>query len=171
MRFFALAFVFSALFVTSCTSSDIRPFDETTEFISFETSPGPFCGKCNTTKLKVSYTGLAVIEQGYWRGDYDDWQVERKKVQVSAEALKNFQQHLEPFRPSGELYLDDTPPCDSFWTDNPEVTIVWQDAQAYSLLRYNFGCDREKRSDLAEALKEAPKLLEIPNMNIPEHGW
>lgn len=46
--------------------------------ITYETSPGPFCGRCDTLKLTVASDGRVWIEHGWWAGAYSDWTINRR---------------------------------------------------------------------------------------------
>ncbi|WP_370339346.1 hypothetical protein [Parvularcula marina] len=158
----------SALFAVSCAySGSSEPEDPQVGWVSFETRPGPFCGRCDSLKLTVFYDQHVLVEQGYWRGDYEDWQVSNRLVKVSPTALSNFLDRLAPHRPKDILVLREESQCESFWTDHPEVFVLWRDAKGYSQLHYNYGCDRELRQQLAEALSSAPRLLEITGLENP----
>jgi hypothetical protein len=139
-----------------------------TEWLSIETSPGPFCGRCDTTKIIVAYDGRAWIEQGHWAGSYKNWRVVRREAQVEAEALASFRARLEAVRPDGVLALIDTPPCEEYWEDNSEVIVVWHDQRGESRLHYNFGCDPETRRDLRLTLRASPGDLRISDFHMLE---
>jgi len=164
-----LKFAFPVLFLNFGCSTTFPP-PTNAQWISLETSSGPFCGRCDSTKIFVLYDGGVWIEQGHWAGNYRDWRVHRRKSQVSPEALANFRARLDAFRPEGTRWLRDPEDCSSYWTDQPEVKIVWRDDKGDAPLWYNFGCDQEKFREMADALKSAPALLEISNLSIPEWG-
>jgi hypothetical protein len=84
------------------------------------------------------------------------------------EALTNFRARLADYRPTGELRLEDQPPCEAFATDDMGVTITWRDARGEDRLAYNFGCDWETRRVMANALTTAPLLLNVAGLRIPE---
>ncbi len=126
------------------------------------------CGRCDTTKITVSYDGRAWIEQGHFAGDYRTWRVARREAHVTAQALASFRSRLQAFRPAGVLLLTDQPPCETFWSDSSGIIINWHDQSGTARLNYNFGCDPETRREMRKALTAAPARLEIPGLRIRE---
>jgi hypothetical protein len=164
--------IISALIVVvwGCASSRHAQPSEI-QGVTFETYTGPFCGRCDTTKITVANDGRVWIEQGYWAGDYRNLRTTRQQAQVSPEALNRFRARLDAYRPQGELILADQPPCAEFTTDTSGVHVTWRDEQGEDRLDYNFGCDGEARQAMAEALQTAPALLAIPGLRIRELEW
>lgn len=170
MRLFFFALV--ALVASSCASAPREPLaaPADAEWISFETYTGPFCGRCDTTKIIVASDGRAWIEQGHWAGSYKNWRIVRREVQIEADALANFRARLEAVRPDGTLALIDMPPCEEYWHDTNGVTVVWHDQTGESRLQFDFGCDPQTRLALRMALVAAPRDLRIPNFELREWG-
>ncbi len=165
-----LAVCFLACFVVACShvsDSEEVLLGKGQEWIAYETRPGPFCGDCYTVKVTVKYNGITFVEEGYWAGDYTDWQDSKRQTQLSVDKVVQFRQHLNEYRPLGELLLIDPDHCESYLTDHSEVIVDWQDAKGNSKLHYNFGCDPETRTSLANALKSALPLLGISNLRHP----
>jgi hypothetical protein len=131
------------------------------ELIAIESSPGPFCGRCETLKLTASSTGQVWIERGYWAGEYSIWQVRRRRVRVTPERFAQLREHLRPHRPQGELLLDRPEACSYFEDDAGEVRVEWRGGGGDSRLRYDFGCDGDTRRAMADALRRAPRPLGI----------
>jgi hypothetical protein len=134
--------------------------------ISYETESGPFCGRCDGTKLTVASDGRVWIEHGYWAGRYRDWTIERRQVKVSPEQFAAFQQRLEPYRPEGTLELNDQPQCEEFWTDMAGVRVSWRDGGKESRLLYNFGCNPTANAAMRDAINAAPSALNIKGLTV-----
>jgi hypothetical protein len=147
------------------------PSSTSDELIVMENDPGPFCGRCDTVKLTVSSDGRAWIEHGYWAGNYRDRRVERRLEHVLPANLARFREHLRPYRPRGEISLQEKPACDVLWYDVDGVRVEWRDANRTDRLILNFGCDPAVHRRLAEALRVAPDLLGIPTLKMPWNQW
>ena len=107
----------------------------------------------------------------FWQGKYRNWRVERRLVQTTPERFASFREALSPYRPKGELSLQDKPPCHTFWFDVDGVRVEWQDASGTDRLLLNFGCDPESNRAMADALRAAPDLLGIARLRIPWGQW
>lgn len=171
MRFLVISAALVSLLVSGCASSDRVGPPSAVQGVTFETYPGPFCGRCDNTKITVANDGRVWIEQGYWAGDYQTWRTTRQEVQISAEALRRFRVRIDDYRPHGEVVLADQPPCATFETDNSGIHVIWRDERGEDRLDYNLGCDWEARRAMAEALKTAPALLEIASLRVRELEW
>jgi hypothetical protein len=154
-----------------CASVPVSPPTPGGELISYETSPGPFCGRCDSIKLTAVSDGRVWIEHGRWYGDYTDWRVARRRVKVSPDQFAQFRQQLVAYRPAGDLALDGRESCAAFYTDMSEVTVAWRGGGADASLRFNYGCDPEARAEMAAALAAAPKALGVRNLRIPDNDW
>lgn len=135
--------------------------------ISYETESGPFCGRCDSTKLSVGSDGRIWIEQGHWAGRYEGWTVYRRMVKVGLKRADAFKRALEPYRPEGTLALNQQPPCKEFWTDMAGVRVSWIEGGKTSHLFYNFGCDPAAYKAMRSALDGAPSTLGIKGLSIP----
>lgn len=171
MRLLIILPVVFTLLVSACAAvrrveppSDVRG-------VILETYSGPFCGRCDGTKITVANDGRVWIEQRHWADDYRNWRVTRREVEISAEALSRFRARIDGYRPHGELILAGQPPCTDFETDNSGLHIVWRDERGEDRLDYNFGCDQEARRGMAQALKTAPSLLQIAGLRVRELEW
>jgi hypothetical protein len=138
------------------------------EWVSLETYPGPFCGRCDTTKIIVAYDGRAWIEQGHWAGNYRNWRVRRREVRIDQGALVQFRARLEAVRPAGALDLISDQQCETYASDSSGVIVVWNDQRGASRLHYDFGCDTAARRELRQAVTEAPGVLQIENLHMRE---
>lgn len=139
--------------------------------IKLENEPGPFCGRCDNVRITALSDGRVWIEHGFWQGKYRNWRVERRLVQTTPERFASFREALSPYRPKGELSLQDKPPCHTFWFDVDGVRVEWQDASGTDRLLLNFGCDPESNRAMADALRAAPDLLGIARLRIPWGQW
>src|SRR5690606_29579020 len=91
----------------------------------------------------------------------EDWLVSTRLVAVSQDRIDAFSSQLSTVRPSGDL-LFDSRTCENGVPDQGEVTVLWTDDQRADRLVYDFGCDR---FDIAEAIRDAPELLGIRDLN------
>jgi hypothetical protein len=160
-----------ALLATACVNLPAAPAAPDGEIITYETVPGPLCGRCDSIKIVALSDGYVWIEAGHWAATYRDWVVQRRRVRVSAERYARFRAQLAPYRPAGELLLDEHSRCEDFWTDMREVTIAWRGGGADARLRYNFGCDQATKAAMANALSGAPGLLGIRHLPNPLTDW
>jgi hypothetical protein len=131
------------------------------ETISYKTQSAPFCGPCDTIALTVFWDGRVRVEHGYWAGHYQDWRVVRRTVRVPADRVAAFRARLAPYRPEGAQFLDDSPQCEEFLTDQHGVSIAWTGGGTSARLIYNYGCDPTSRAAMAKALSTASDLLGI----------
>jgi hypothetical protein len=145
------------------------PPSPTTELISYTTMPGPFCGSCDSVTITALSDGRVWIEHGYWAGEYKDWEKTIQHTRVSAEQFARFRGLLMPYRPTGDLWLRDKPPCATFWTDMPELKIVWRGGGRDGSLWFNYGCDPATHEAMIKAFDEAPSALGIER--IPRPDW
>jgi hypothetical protein len=141
------------------------------QLITLENRPGPFCGRCDNVKIIASSNGRVWIEHGYWLGQYSDWIVERSSRRVPVIAFAQFREKLSPFRPNGTLSLNDRPPCTELSTDFDGAEVRWLDATGSSRLVYDFSCDPKARETMANAIREAPKLLGLDGLKMPWGQW
>jgi len=139
--------------------------------ITIESEPGPFCGRCDTVKIRALSDGQIWIEHGYWAGHYRDWRVERRHIHGSPERFAHFRGALLPYRPSGTLSLREKPPCETLWNDADGARVEWKDAGRTDKLLLNFGCDPETRKAMADAVRAAPDLLGIARLKMPWGQW
>ena len=151
-----LVFATSMVFAV-CASQPAR--SEPGELITYETQPAPFCGRCDTIKLEASSDGRVRIERGHWAGRYRDWRIVRKTVRVTPEQFASFREALAPYRPDGELRLNDELPCKTLNTDQGGASVSWRGGGADAHLAYNRGCDGEARAAMVKALEVAPSSL------------
>jgi len=140
-------------------------------WISIQTYNGPFCGRCNNTKLVIEEGGLVHIEQGHWLFDYRFWQTSRRTVQIAASDISAFRSHLEPFRPEGTLDLRDPKKCEIYRTDSDGARIRWRDAEVEDELYADFGCQSEQYPVTRCDMIRAVRLLGIKNLRMREWDW
>lgn len=157
---FATGLLSGIWLLTGACATPPPPVDLSGDVIIYETSPGPWCGRCDTLKITAAADGRVWIERGYWAGDYRDWRQSRQLVVHSPEEVAAFRAVLEPHRPRGELLLQDEG-CETFLTHMENRRIVWRSAGGVDLLAYNFGCDANKRGQLRDDLNAAPDALGI----------
>ncbi len=141
------------------------------QLIKLENRPGPFCGRCDNVKIIASSDGRVWIEHGYWLRRYSDWTVERSLRHVSVMAFAQFRDKLGPFRPHGTALLNDQPQCTELSSDFDGAEVHWLDATDSSRLVFDFSCDPKAREAMANAIREAPKLLGIGGLKMPWGQW
>jgi hypothetical protein len=154
-----------------CAGIPTEPARQDEELISYETSPGPFCGRCDTIKIVATSDGRVWIEQGHWAGNYSDWQTRRRYPRVTPARFARFQARLAPHRPVGLHDMTDPDNCTEFWHDMSEVSVRWKGGGADGTLRFYFGCDPDLNAALTEALQAAPAELAIRELKIPGNNW
>ena len=167
-----LAFVTATL--AACVSvprSPTAPSGVSDQLITLENEPGPFCGRCDNVKITALSDGRVWMEHGYWAGNYRDWRVERRLEQVLPERFARFREALRPYRPKGELALQDKPPCKTFQPDVGGARVEWKDATGEDKLILNFGCDPEGKRAMADSVRAAPDLLGIAALKMPWGQW
>jgi len=167
IKLFGLAGIFSLAGCAPLTPPASLPGGT---LISYETESGPFCGRCDSTKLSVASDGRVWIEQGHWAGRYEGWTVYRRLAKVGPERTEAFMRALEPYRPDGTLALNQQPPCKEFWTDMAGVRVSWREGDKTSRLFYNFGCDPDAHAKMRSALDGAPIMLGIKGLSIPTNN-
>lgn len=132
------------------------------EVITYETSPGPFCGRCDALKLIVSSDGQMKIERGHWAGSYKDWRTVRTRRRISAIEFERFKARLAPYRPVGDLRLDQVPPCGGMTSDLASYHITWSGGGAANAsLVFDNGCDFQARAAERTAIATAPEILGV----------
>lgn len=171
-----LGLIYSAIVSTAAGCTSVPPAPTVPpaagdELIIIRNEPGPFCGRCDSVKVVALSDGRVWVEHGYWAGKYRNWRVERRLEQASPQSFARFREHLIPFRPHGQLVLDDKPPCETFWHDVDGVRVEWRDSNGADTLIFNFGCDPKTKQAMAAALKAAPDLLGIDSLKIPWGQW
>ena len=164
----------SAATLVACASVPqplTAPPEENGQLITLENEPGPFCGRCDNVKITALSDGRVWIEHGYWAGSYRDWRVERRLEHVPRERFARFREALRPYRPKGELALQEKPPCETFWHDVDGARVEWKDATGADKLILNFGCDPESKRPMADAVRAAPDLLNLATLKMPWGQW
>lgn len=162
MRAIASAFCLLGIvaLLSGCASSR-EPQRASEDRILYATSPGPFCGRCDSLKLTVWPDGRVSVERGHWAGRYTDWRVSRKSLKATPEQAALFRQLLAPYRPAGAVRFDGPPHCATLTDDLPGVGVTWLEARREDHLEFSFGCDTETRSLVVEVLRGAPALLGV----------
>ena len=145
--------------VSGCATIPKAPPTPAEQFITYETEPPPFCGRCDTIKIVASSDGFVRTERGHWAGSYQDWRIKRQTLQVTPEQFTRFREVLAPFRPERELLLDDRLPCMTFDPDQGGVSVLWHGAGGDARLTFNRGCEWGARTALVQALEAAPSIL------------
>ncbi|WP_428682572.1 hypothetical protein [Sphingopyxis sp.] len=122
-------------------------------------------------KITAVSDGRVWIEHGYRTGKYRGWRLERQLEYVTPDKFARFVQALRPYRPKGELSLQDRPACQALWNDMDGVRVAWIDANGTDKLIFNFGCDTDSNRKMADALRAAPDLLGLASLKMPWGQW
>lgn len=141
------------------------------ELISVENQPGPFCGRCDSVKVTVLSNGRVWTEHGYWAGRYTDWTIERRLRRVSLATFLRFADRLRPFRPHGQLSLNEQPQCARLASDFDGAQVQWRDRAGSDKLILDFSCDPQVRQAMAVAIRDAPELLGFRGLRMPWGQW
>ena len=166
-----LLFLYVILGLAACVSRDpISPATET-DWVSLDTYGGPFCGRCDTTKIIVHYDGSVFIEQGRWLLGQRFWHTKRRAAELDESQVSNFLTHLQRYRPQGVLDLGDPEHCDEYLFDVSGMRVSWSDEFGDDELNAYFGCYRQSLPNFAGDLKASLGTLSIPSLEIPEWGW
>jgi len=137
------------------------------EFITYTTRQGPFCGRCDSLKVEVAVDGRVSVERGHWAGRYKDWRVSRRTFRVPPEQAVLFHQRLAPYRPAGSDRLNELGSCKTLTEDLPEVSVSWSGPGRDDRLDFAFGCDFDTRAPIREALRDAPAILGLQSPLMP----
>jgi hypothetical protein len=139
--------------LSACASASPSP---DVERISFEPSPPPFCGRCETTRFTVGADGLLRGETGYWAGRYTDWRRQRFTRRVTPEQFAAFKQRLEPYRPDADRSVNQYA-CGAYIPDDAGVRIAWELGEERRTLHVDLGCADDRAMN--DALVDAPRAL------------
>jgi len=154
-----------ALAVGGCASLGPPRPGRNGEVITFETEGGYLCGRCESLKLIVASDGSIWVAQGHWAGTYSE-EIQRP-LHLPPVRVAAFRAALARYRPAADLFLTDTPPCKTFWTDQPGLHVTWDDGRTPVRLVLNYGCDPEERAAMRRDLEHAPALLGIRDLRVP----
>lgn len=155
---YAVVLALSLVALAGCVAIEEATPAPAGETITYKTSSGPFCGRCDAITIVADSGGRVRIEEGHWAGRYRDWRTKRRTIQVSAEQIVRFRETLAPWRPAGELILAG-PACQTYVPDADEIDVTWHGGGDDARLHYDFGCDAKARSEMAKALRAAPAAL------------
>jgi hypothetical protein len=150
-----------SLALAGCVTLPTSPPEPGGELITYETAPGPFCGRCDSVKFAAASDGRVWIEEGHWAGRYTDWEVTKRRAHLTAAQFARFRQRLLPYRPSEAARVDGPETCKAFASDSAEIVVVWRGGGPDARLVFDFGCDAETRAAMREALQSAPALLGV----------
>ncbi len=170
MHRLTLSLAICTLLLSACATPP-EPELTGTNWISMQTQNGPFCGRCDNTKLVVQEDGLVHIEQGHWLFDYRFWQTKRRTVQIAPETASAMRAHLESFRPEGTLDLRFSEECETYRTHMGGANIRWHEAQSEDVLYADFGCESDRYPVTRCEMIKAVKLLGIEKLRLREWDW
>jgi hypothetical protein len=151
---FALFASSMALLLAGCASPGLAEFrSDASEWIAFDEQPPPFCGRCDCTRLVALGDGRVLIERGHWEGNYKDWRVSRRFVQVSSEQYDRFRETLAPYKPVRNTVPDAD--CAAYLTDQDGATVVWLDDGIEVSRVFDFGCldDRQMNDAIRQSIQ------------------
>lgn len=164
IRMVACSLVLAGATGCAAESMTVPPLDGLGEVIIYETSPGPMCGRCDTTKLTLAADGRIWVEHGYWAGEYRNWRTRVRVVQSTPEAFAQFRARLSPYRPVGRLWLRDADGCGTFLYDGSEVRLQWQGGPGRSELWFTDSCDPAVHAPMFEAVSLAIDSLGLGDL-------
>lgn len=168
LRSIGLLFI---LGLAACVSREsIAPASQS-DWVSLSTYGGPFCGRCDTTKIIVHYDGSILVEQGRWLFGQRYWHTKRRALVVDKSQVSDFRTRLERNRPQGVLDLGDPEQCDEYLFDVSGMRVSWSDEVGDDELNAYFGCYRQSLPNFSGDLKASLGTLSIPGLEIPEWGW
>jgi hypothetical protein len=153
-----------------CATMPSLPPGTDGELITYQTSPGPFCGRCTSTKLVVASNGVAWLQIGHWAGAYTDWQTTERRWKPTAEQLAAFRFQLARIRPKGVRMLTEEPACKSVTQDMEEFDVHWRGNGPDARLMFDIGCDTPGGGEIWKTLGTAPSLLglkDLPGVSRP----
>ncbi len=139
----------------------------TSERITYATSQGPFCGRCESLKVVAAVDGRVSVERGHWAGRYKVWRVSRQMFRVLPEQVALFRERLAPYRPAGSVRMNELAQCNTLTDDLPEVSVTWSGPDRDDHLTFAFGCDFDTRVSMREALRDAPAALGLQSPLMP----
>jgi len=171
MKIFNLPLLSVLLALTACASREpISPISKS-DWVSLDTYSGPFCGRCDTTKIIVHHNGLILIERGNWTLGQRFWRTKRRTVRLDENHVTDFLTYLQSFRPKGSLDLSDPEECDEYMSDVSGMRIKWSDELREDELDAYFGCHRKSVPTFNQDLRASVSNLPISDLEIPEWGW
>jgi len=126
--------------------------------ISYAT--GPCFGTCPVYTVTVHADGSGTFE-----GQRFTAVTGSRAFRVTPDEYRRFAAALAPYRPDGERRVEmDSPDCGPAPTDMPSVDVNWAMASGGAgHLHFYHGC-RVGNAAMAEALRDAPKLLPIADL-------
>ena len=151
---FALFATSMALLLVGCANPGLEEFRSgESDWIAFDEQPHPFCGRCDSTRLVALSSGRVLIERGHWEGNYRDWRVSRRTVQLSSDQLARFRATLAPYKP-----LRDTAPdadCAGYITDQDGAVVTWLEDGNEVRRVFDFGClgDRQMNDAVRQSIQ------------------
>ena len=130
------------------------------ETITYAYSSSGLCLACASYTVTLGPDG-----QGIFAGERNTGVVGERRFQATPDQVRRFVAQLQPYRPNGELLMNQTPPCKQLPTDQDSVDVRWQPALASPAhLGFYAGCDYERNRAMAAALFSAPDLLPIADL-------
>jgi hypothetical protein len=130
--------------------------------IIFANTPGTHCGACETLKISVAPSGKVLIERGHWTGGNADWRYRKSVAHVPPARAAAFAARVNAYRPVG---TSAGPACAA--TADDGVALEWIGADRHDRLTVTFACAGQPNSQMADALRHAPDLLGLRQLDFP----
>jgi hypothetical protein len=140
--------------------------DSAVRVIRYKVSPG-FMGS-GSFVLTVASNGEGRLElnsrdENNWR----HWTKRVRRIRFTPMQFDAFEARLRAYRPTGELVLNDSPPCKEQVEDLADIEVQWSGGEAPpARLAYSLGCDMDERRQWAAELNDAPLLLGIRGLPL-----
>lgn len=153
-RLFSIA---AGMILTACASASGQPGAPASAPASITYSTGPCFGACPVYSVTVRGDGT-----GVFTGERFTAVTGQRDFTLSRQQFAAFADMLVAHRPEGrEEITHGHPRCRMVATDMPSAEVTWNDAEGPDTLSYYFGCRDPENETLAEALRDAPRMLPI----------
>lgn len=119
----------------------------------------PCHGFCPVYSVTVGADGA-----GVFTGTRNTAVIGERRFTATPQQVATFFAGLQPYLTTGEVLLAGPESCKSYATDLPSADVTWKGAGGAGHLLYDYGCDRDARRALAEALRGVPESLPIAGM-------
>lgn len=127
--------------------------------IAIRYAAGACFGACPQFEYRIAATGDAWFEGKRFTGV-----IGRQPARGDAETFRRLQRLLAAVRPGTEEQRIGPQDCERFITDQPSVTVTWEEARSERRLIYNSGCQDRKYQGLRATLNETRQALPVQDL-------
>ena len=113
--------------------------DPAVDRITYETTPPPFCGRCETLKFTASADGVLRVETGHYAGDYRDWRRRHEVRRITPEQFAEFKARLAPYRGERDI-IGGEEGCRDYYSDDAGLRVEWASGSERRVRVFDFGC-------------------------------